>query len=293
MTHEFRLSLGEAAVFSTAGSNAAPFPETRLELRSRVIALRDYGTPGSGTRAFGDGNWTELWTRGAFIGSRWSDFAIGARLVPVGLHFRDLEGDARGADLIGHEILFGLLIGTEYSVHRYDGGAPASADRFFAIDAPGVSLRYRRHAGSLLWELELSTSMTFAGIDALALDGYLRDHARETLTPVARATGYNHAAGLMLSPRAWLTTRHVEAGVDLEAIHLWAIRGFDRFPEQHSRVPVAEAVRRAHYGVAFGPFADDLWLRAWGAGLQRWGSVGDSRASRTELRLGASIDGVL
>lgn len=283
--HEFRFALSEGAVWATQGSDEPAYPETAIDVSSRVVALGRYGRPGRALETFGDGNSSELWLHSGLSASGWSDFTLGASVVPVGLHYRDIDRD------YGHEALFGLLLATEYSVHRYDAaGLTPSIDRVFTLDAPGVSIAYRRLQGGTRFEAELQTSVTLAGVEAFAMAEYLREGSVDALASVARANGYNHALGLTVSPRVRWIARDVEAGAELKTTELWGIRALDRDPDRESDVSVFEARRRASAWVSFGPVLWSLRLSLRGSALQRWGTLADARAERTELRASAGVD---
>jgi hypothetical protein len=283
--HAFRIGLEQGAVWATEGSRAVS-AETSIDVTSRVIALARYGRPGRALESFSNGNASELWLHSGLTRGGFSDFTLGANVVPFGLHFRDL-----GRDGHGDEVLFGLLLATEYSVHRFDAATPRSSiDRFFTLDAPGIALAYRRLQHGTRFEAELHSSLTLAGVEAFAIAEYLRRGSIDDLTSVADASGYNHALGLTLSPRLRLIARDLEAGVELKATHLWGITLLDR--ERDSEVEIAEARRRASVWVSVGPLFWNVRLSLRGQLLQRWGSLGDARAERVELRASTGVDAV-
>lgn len=285
--HEFRFALAEGVVWATQGSDEPAYLETAIDVSSRVVALNHYGQPGRALETFSNGNSSELWLHSGLNASGWGDFTFGASVVPVGLHFRDIDQG------YGHEVLFGLLLATEYSVHRFDAAGPSpSIDRVFTLDAPGVSIAYRRHQGGARFEAELQTSATLAGVEAFAMAEYLREGSLDALPSVARAAGYNHALGLTVSPRVRWIARGVEAGVELKTTQLWGITALDRSPERQSDVSIFEARRRASAWVSFGPLFWNLRLSLRGSALQRWGTLAEARAERTELRASAGVDAV-
>lgn len=289
--HELRLSLAQGVIVPGQASDAPILWETQLDLTTRVIALNDYGEPGQHTDTFADGNSTELWLHGGLVGSEWSDFTLGASVVPAGFHLRNVTRDDVTGVLNGHELIFGLLVGTEYSVHRY-AARRSEADRLFSIDAPGVSVLYRSHGGRLRVEVDLRTSLSFAGVDAFALPQYLGRDAVDTLPSVAQAHGYNHATGLTVAPRARLAFGIVEAGIEARATKVWGITALDRFVEQQSEVTIVESRQRANAWLTFAPLGPVLRFGVHGAALRRSGSIEGTRAERSELRLSLRTDAV-
>ena len=295
-THEFRLALGEDAVVPLrgrdAGSGGAVFAESRFELETKRVALSAYGQEGHGLKTFSDGNASDLWLHTGLSNNGYTDFTLGARVMAVGMHFRSLAQALQG--VVGDEMLFGLQLATEYSVHRYSPGVNEHKDRVFTLDVPGVRFDYRRHQGAVRWELGLSGSVTWAGIDAFALPTYLQQGGSvDGLTSVAAGQGYNYAAGFTLEPSARLVARPLEMGVSLQGMRLWGLRTLDRDPDRSQGLEIAEARYRSTLWIAFGPLFHLLRLRLWSQTLSRWGSMDALRVSRGEFRLGASAEALL
>jgi hypothetical protein len=189
-------------------------------------------------------------------------------------------------------VLFGLLIGTEYTRHRFGWGMAERPDRFFALDVPGIGVVYRRHAGAVRVEVELQASVTLAGVDAFALPEYLLSNSREALSAVARAHGYDYAAGFSLRPRVRLIWNWFETGADLQANRLWGINALDRYPERTSQIPVTETRQGADGWIGVGPRGWPVRFRVSAAALRRAGSIASIAASRAEFQLGAGVDAV-
>ncbi len=288
--HELRLSANEVAVLRTQGPDTPAVAETQLDLQTSVLVLEGYGRAGHDSSTFADGNVSELQLHGAFTGAQWTDITLGASTVPFGVHYRDLSPGAGG--LWGHELVFGLLIRTEYSAHQYEHRPGAGADQWFAVDAPGMSLSYRRHAGCVRWEAELEVSPSFAGVEQFALDAYLQHASIDTLSSVARAHGYNYGGGVRVHPRARFSSEFAQVTLDFEAVRVWAINDFDRQPERESRIAGSEGRRKAVLWVSLGRRDWPLRLSVLGSFLQRWGELDTTLVSRTELRLGGGVDAV-
>ncbi len=288
--HEFRLSLGEAAVWRVQGPNVPAVAEIRLDLHTRVVAWDSYGSAGNGLRTFSDGHVTEIWLQSASGTTRWNDFTLGGSLVPIGMHYRKLDDTADAGRLVGYELLFGLFIATEYSAHRYDRSTTGTPDYFFSLDVPGMSLEYRRHTSSFCLELDLQVSPTLAAVSVFALEPYLTHGSRERLTAVTRAQGYNYAAGFTVRPRARLISKCVEVGVDLRGARLWGIDDVDRSPAQQSHLVENEARRSGRLWVSLGRLSWPLRLTTTFAVLERWGTLADARLARAEIALSESLD---
>jgi hypothetical protein len=289
--HEFRFALAAGALLSTSGPSAPARFETRLGLHTRIVALETYGSEGRGYTTFADGNVTEFRLQGGFADSGWTDFQMRATVIALGFQLRSLARSSGG--LYGDEMLLGLLAGTEYDMHRFGVAADQRHDRYFALDAPGVSLAYRHFMGTLRLEVELQTSVALAGIDPFALPEYLVVDSIEDLATVARDQRYNFAAGLRVNPRARLIGRWFEAGVDLLATRLWVVNQLDRRPDRQSHVSIGELRSGASAWFSAGPRRWPLRFRVSGDVLQRSGMIADARASRSELRVMGGFEVVL
>jgi hypothetical protein len=287
--HEFRFSLAAGALLSTSGAPARF--ETQLGLHTRIVALETYGSEGRGYTTFADGNVTEFWLHGGFADSGWTDFTLRATVIALGFQLRSIARSSAG--LSGDEMLLGLLVGTEYDMHRFGVAADQRHDRYFALDAPGVSIDYRHFMGTLRLEVELQTSLALAGIDPFALPEYLVVDSIEDLATVARDQRYNYAAGLRINPRARLIGRWFEVGVDLLGIRLSVINQLDRRPDRQSHTSIGELRSSASAWLSAGPRHWPLRFRVSADVLQRSGMIADARASRSELRLMGGVEVVL
>ncbi|HEY3668278.1 MAG TPA: hypothetical protein VGL19_19885, partial [Polyangiaceae bacterium] len=185
-----------------------------------------------------------------------------------------------------HEVLFGLLIGAEYSRHRYL--PEAAADRIFLLQLPAFSMRYYGRARELGWELTLDTGGAFGAADTLALPVALANGKKPDLTSVDQAEGYNHVAGITMNPRVRLDLGPTEMGLDLRSDRLFAFRAADR-TNYTAKTPVGEFRRRASLWLSFGaPWVERFLLSVnW---TNRTGSVGDVHVARNELSLNAGLE---
>lgn len=289
--HEFRLTVASGSVLSVQPRVPARV-ETRIALRTRVIALDDYTAPGIGLRNFADGNVTELELSGGWAGATWNDFSLRAEVIPFGIHYRDLAPSRAG--LYGYEVLFGLLVGTEYDVHRFlTHRGPTSQDRFFAIDLPGAALLYRRAAGHAHLDLELQASVALAGVDAFALPVYVRSNSLDELTSIARAHHYNYGAGFRVAPRARFACDWFDAGAELASTVVALITAQDRNRYQ-SHVAGSEQRTRAKIWLSVAPRETSPFRLTLEAGLlHRSGQLADARAERTELQLLGALEAAL
>lgn len=284
--HRFELSVVTGVVGTVAGPDAPARPWTRLELHTQVTAVETYGTPGEGTHHFTDGNVSELRWSGSFARSTWNDFSLRGTIIPVGLHHRAISAAMRG-----HELLFGLLLATEYTVHRFGEWEESSRlrDRYYELDVPGASLQYRRLWGSTILALELQAAAVFLGVDGLALPELRMMRDRPPLPTVARASGYNYALGVRLQPRVSLTHPWFSVGAELAAVNGGVIRSNDRFEDRSDFARGHEQRAFALAWLSAGPKDWPFRLVLHGTWLQRWATLGGAHAKRAELTAAAGL----
>ena len=278
--HRFELSVVTGVVSTVAGPDVPVRPWTHLQLHTQITAVETYGSPGDGIEHFADGNVSELRLSGSYARDTWNDFSLRGTLVPLGLHQRAITAAMRG-----HEVLFGLLLATEYTVHRFGewGGDSRQRDRYFELDVPGATLQYRRLWGPTVLTLELQAAAVFLGVDALALRELRVQPEHPPLPTVARAEGYNYALGVRLQPRASLTYRGFQVGAELAAVRAGVITANDRFED---RADFAHGTEQRALALAWASFGPERWpvrLILHGSWLQRWATLAGARARRAEL----------
>ena len=287
--HSFELSLVAGVVSTVAGPRVPARALTRFELHTRILALESYGSPGEGVLHFMDGNVSELRLNSSFADADWNDFTLRATFMPLGLHYRVIDADTRG-----YELLFGLLLGTEYSVHRFGpwSGPSRLRDRYFELDVPGVGLHYRRLWGEVKLALELQAHAVFVGIDALALPEARALPTVPALPTVTRADGYNYAVGVRIEPRASLSYRNLELGLVFAAVRVTSITVNDRFEERSDYARDNEQRALANLWLGVGPNTWPVRLTVQASWLQRWGKLGQASAQRAELTAAGGVSAV-
>jgi hypothetical protein len=286
--HRFHLWAGAAAVWGT--DLHAPANEGRFGVETYVAHLDPIRQPGSGWLAFSNGNVSSLELRLSLESAYVSDLRIGARVVPAGLHYRNLAG-ATSSRAVGHEIMLGLLIGTEYSEHRRDRPA-GDFDRVFLVEAPASVLAYTLRRAGLTLEISLEGGATLAGVSTFALPEYRARHPDADLASVTRLQGYSHALGVALAPQLLLTLDGAEIGVNARSDRFFALRVLDPLRQPHGMAPIFETRRRGEAWLAVGPARGLPRARFFIEGYQRSGVAADARRSLHEVSLGASLDTV-
>lgn len=287
-SHRFRFSAGGANVWS--GTSRSGSSEARMAVETAVQHLDSLGKPGQGWLTFSDGNLATLGGAVAIGAGRVTDMKIAARSIPAGLHHRDVTG-GRGYGLNGSEVVIGVLVGAEYSQHRYERPA-GKLDRIFVLDAPATTLNFVAHRGSQGFEVGLDAGATLAGVDAFALRDYLGRNSDAGLPTVTRVQGYSHAFGFALTPRVRVRFDGAELGLDGRADRFYGIRVLDRLQASPTRVSVTDVRRRAALWLSVGPVRQVPRITLFIDAAQRAGTVMDVEKRRSEVGFGASMDAV-
>ena len=282
--HRFRLAVTTGEAWT---QGASPYQEFRASLQTEVLHLQGLGVPGTGWSVFADGNLSRfrvsvsLADRGRLLVT---DFSLLTQTVVAGLHYR--HNVLRASGLERREVVFGWLIGAEYTEHRYDRKGPP--DRLFLLDLPAITTRYYGRTANFGWELTLDAGGLFGGVDAFALPEAIRRGMEPDLTAVAKGEGYDHVVGVALSPRARLELGPAELGLDFRSERLFAVRARDGSGSVPT-TPVTELRRRMSVWASLGvPRLERFTLSAsW---LGRAGTVGALRASRDELSLNLGLE---
>jgi hypothetical protein len=264
--------------YGSTSQQAGPTQEDgRMFVESRVVALPDHGRAAQHLSTFDSGEVTSLRLQAARSASRWVDFGLGAHVLPAGVYWQDITGEA-GA-LHGASVIGGLDIGAEYSRHDYDRDRRRGEDRI-ALVTSGVSVEVSAYRGPFVSRARLDLLGSFGGIDAYAFPDYRRRAGTDGLTSVLAKQGYYHSYGATVRPTLLLGLGPVDSGIDLRVDSFRSINGLD-VDDRGGQIRVADArvSARAWLGAAL-----CSWLRLSVAAErnERTGRVGATHASRSE-----------
>jgi hypothetical protein len=282
--HRFRIQLQGGEAWSE-GHSAYALLRTGLE--TDVINLSGFARPGKEWSNFSDGNVSRL-RFGLSLSDvesvALSDLSVVTQTVLAGLHYRNTS--FANGQLRGREAIFGLMVGAEYTRHRYDPGA--EPDRVFLLDLPALSARYYVRSNSMTWELSLDAGGAFGGADSLVLSRPRASAYVPELTSVAAAEGYNHVAGITMSPRVRLDLGPAQVGIELRADQLIGWRALDR-TRAIPNSAISESRRRSLFWVSLGaPRVERiLFSVSW---TERESTLGELRARRNELSTNMGLE---
>ena len=176
---------------------------------------------------------------------------------------------------------------------HYWGTQSLQKDRWFSLNTPGASFRYRVMGGGVTAELSLQASAAWTGQDSLAISPYLAAGGDQTqLTSVAKHEGYNYGAGLRVRPEFRLYTKWLSIGASLDASRVTGIRAMDRDHSFMSPVEVMDARARAEGWIEAGPENWPLRVGIHGGWIRRESQVATIHVVRSETRLMLGVGGV-
>ncbi len=286
--HRFRFSLG-AAELRTSGSEL--YRVVRGKLETSIVNLPDTEHPVTGWRTFADGNLSDMTLGFSYGAGKVADALIDTRATLAGAEYRRLLDGTRALGF-GDRATLGVLVGAQYSLHRYEPTKPA--DRVFLLDAPAMSMRLVGRRAGYGFALQLDAGATFGGMDALALEVHRARAGSSGLTTIADQQRYNYVAGVALSPSARLELDGVELGFKARSERVTAIYIWGRHGNTPNGDPLPDHEQRRH---------GELWLSTGpriGPRLtlsveatERSGSLGASERRLTEMGVGLSLGAAL
>jgi hypothetical protein len=246
-------------------------------VESRIVALPDYGRAAGHLLTFDSGEVTSVRLQAARSATQWVDFGLGAHVLPAGVYWQDVTGEA--GDLRGASVIGGLDVGAEYSRHDYDRDGRRGEDRV-ALVTSGVNLEIAAYRGPFVARARLDLLGSFGGVDAYAFPEHRRRAGTDGLTSVLAKQGYYHSYGATVRPTLQLGLGPVDSGIDLRFDGFRAITGLD-VDDRGGQIRVADArvTARAWLGASL-----CSWLRlsVTAERNERTGSVGTAHASRSE-----------
>lgn len=274
--HRFTIG-GSAGV--TSQQRGPRSVDERAFVQSELVTVPGYHQAGRRTLVFGAAEVTSLRLGAGVSRGDVVDLAFAASAMPGGWYSKDVEVGPDGR-LRGSELLTGLYLSAEYTLHDYDRDGRRPRDRIALVGAGGA-VAQTVHAGRLTLRTRLEILGDFAGVEAYALPEYQRASGDLGLTSVMRNHHYYHAYGATVRPRLEAALGRFDAGGEAR---FDAFRAIDRLAVE-GPVPseVAAADRRvsARTWIGVRPWRH-LRVSLSGELGERAGDVGFAHASRTE-----------
>ena len=283
-THRFRLSLwaGEAA-----SEGVSPYPQITGSLQTEVIHLPGFGRPESVGR-FADGNVSRLVFSVSLAeprSSKVTDVTFVTQTVVAGLHYRN--NYLHGATSIATRccLVCSWVLNTRATATAQTRRAIAFFCSICRRSPCATTVIRASSVGSTL-----DAGGSFGGADALALPRAQKSGTALDIPTVAQGEGYDHVAGITMSPRVRLDLGPTEIGLDVRSDRLLAWRALDGGRSGGvSQTPIGEFRRRASLWMSFGaPWVERFLLSvSW---TNRTGTVGDVHVSKNELSLNVGAE---
>jgi hypothetical protein len=281
--------------FSIGGSGGSTVQQQGIQgfdvrgfFQTELVTLPGYRRDGQRSVAFGAGEVTSTrFQIGASEGNI-VDLAFAASTVPAGFYWQDVDLGADGR-LRGAEVLAGLHVSAEYTLHDYDRDRRRAGDRMALVSAGG-SVEHIVHAAELTVRGRLQVLGDFAGVDAYARPEYQSARGDVALTSVLRHQHYYHAYGATVRPQLDVAISALDAGAELRFDGFRSIEHVDVDGPLANEVSVTDRRTSARAWVGVTPWRH-VRLFATGERNERSGSVAYVHASRRELgaHLGAEL----
>lgn len=283
-SHRFRFYVQGGETWSEGHS---PYALLRVGLETEVIHLPRFAQLGTESSTFTDGNVSRLRFSTSFSNVDSvdvADLAFLTQTVVAGLHHR--RNTFEHGHMRRRETLFGVMVGAEYTRHRYD--PRAEPDRVFLLDLPALTARYYGGTKDLGWELSLDAGGAFGAADSLVLSQAQSVADTPDLTSVAAAEGYNHVVGVTLGPRAQFDLGVAEVGVEFRGERLIGWRALDR-AGRVATASIGEVRRRSVAWISLGAPRLQRFLLSIGW-TERASSLGELSAKRNEFSANLGLE---
>jgi hypothetical protein len=254
-----------------------------FELRSEIVAMPGFLRAGRFSRAFAEGNFTELSWRMAWGRNGLDDVDLWAMADLFGLYQQDVRGSGEGRR--GSAAKMALSTALRFNQREL----AERPDRFAVAHLLGPHAGAWLVRGPLGARADFSIHADFAGIHPLAFerwDGGLEESGVKTI--LARH-GYYYAFGYSFRARGGLEL----GGAELEGHASFgaydSLEGIDRWQYRVTRdVPMRDTV--LEYGASFGLRPNGaLRLRLEFDDLRRAGTMANDRVTLSERRLGTNL----
>ncbi|MDQ2642287.1 MAG: DUF3943 domain-containing protein [Myxococcota bacterium] len=277
--HQFSVAYEHAFVHARDGEERVQ----GFELTSQIVAMPGFLRPGRFSRAFADGNFSELSWRMAWGKSGLDDVDLWAMADLAGFYQQDVRGvhDARRGTAAKMALSTALRFNQRELAER--------ADRFAIAHllGPHVGLWFLK--GELRGHADFSIHPDFAGVHPLGFEIWEGGRERGGVKTILARHRYYYAFGYSFRARGNLTFGRVGLEAHSSYGAYDSLEGIDRWQDQVTRdVPMRDTV--LEYGASFGLRPSGaLRLRLEVDELRRSGTMGNDSAALSERRIGSNL----
>jgi hypothetical protein len=276
--HRFDLYAGLASARWNDGSERS---ETLLGVRTHLNKVSGYGRPVRRSDFFGTGRITDIDAGLSLAAEGMTGAVFATRLSLAGYHGQNLRRDGDG-QLVGQSVMLYLTNTFNYT-NRVRPGVPFDQIASFAVAGPTVDLSHRN--GEFEATLRLEAFPELAMVTSLPHEAYKSRSGNEGLKLVMAEHGYYYGYGLNVGSQLALRYHSVEAGFDARWEQWESIEGLDRFQERLTLdLHQSDGRVRSLLWFSVRPAKGYADIRLSLDRTDRYGAIGDLRASRVERR---------
>jgi len=251
-------------------------------VEAEIVAMPGFQRPGTFSKAFAGGNFSEM---------RWTMDFGGRGLADADLFFLSSIAGAYRQDfaapgLSGDAEIVALSTGLRFSDRRLMG----RFDRFGIAHVLGPRLGAWLGSGRFLARVDSSAHFDFAGIHPIAFEEWSRDHVQQGLKSVLSRQGYQYALGFSVR----LSTRIEFAGLRLGTRASYgrydSVEGLDREQDQVTRdVPTRDEVIELGSMIGYSSAWTPVDIELSAAEMRRAGTMADHRVSLYDRKLSLTL----
>jgi len=243
--HDFRVSFGaRSGALMDSGSTGT---QGSANLDLQLVALPGYGKAGVDHGYSRDTMDVGAHADVSTLGSGVEEFNIGTRATLFGWWKRNVQQDGSqdSQQRHGYELWYGLQVAWDVFQKKpivpYDGhdlgmkmrwfprDTPTQyTDKLAAVHLPGPTLSVTRYDGSWRTRLDLSASVDFSMINALAFNAYSANHDIWGVKTTLHNWGFYYALGPRLAGRIETEYRFLRATAGIDYRHFSSLQHGDR-----------------------------------------------------------------
>lgn len=279
--HRFAIGYEAAALSNEDGAEGMLHT---IRLDTELIAMPRFLEPGTRSKTFFDGNFTEMHARFG-IDDRVVEADFQARATLFGHYLQDIRVDEDG-DVEGHALMLGVGPALRFQKSKWLG----RADQLSTVHLPGPHVELWLREDALAARFGAEGFADFASLASLAYPGFVERFGGDGTKTVLQRQGYQYSFGTWVRARGDLAYGPLGLGGSVGYGSYGSIEGADRFQSRVTRdLHGTESVLEieAHAAIHLGPVALGAGFRE----RRRESTLGpvDERRRDRDIHLSAGI----